>query len=508
MNRNWATPRTQASAPASVAAEPLAPMLASIHTVAFAVGCLLIVLACAMLLPMLVDLLDGHPDWSGFAGASAITLFVGGSLMLSFRRPTQHVDLRTSFLLTTLTWVGVALFGSLPFVHGAAGLSVTDAFFEAVSGLTTTGSTVIADVESLPRGILLWRALLQWLGGLGIIVLALLFLPFLRVGGMQLFRTESSDRSEKLLPSTNAILARLAVLYLALTIACSSALQVSGLSLFEAVCHAFATISTGGYSTRNASIGAFASPAVEWTVSLFMLAGALPFMRYVALIQGRPGALARDSQVRLLLVVCVGAATLLAAQLATLEGRPAMAAFRSALFNVVSVVTTTGFASEDYSLWGAPSIGIFLVLMILGGCTGSTSGGLKMFRIHILWIAALLYVQSLITPNRIVRPRFQQKLVQPEIISAVMSFAFFFVGAWALFTVLLAMFGLDLVTAISGAATALANVGPGLGHLIGPAGNFSTLPDGAKWALSVAMLMGRLEFFTILVLLHPAFWRR
>jgi trk system potassium uptake protein TrkH len=479
-----------------------------IPTVLFAIGCLLIVLAGSMLLPTAADLIQRHEDWQGFGIASGVTLFVGVALVLSFRRPARVVDLRTGFMLTTFTWVGVALFASLPFQFGSLELSPADAFFETVSGLTTTGSTVLTGLDTMPAGLLLWRSVLQWLGGLGIVVLALIFLPFLRVGGMQLFRTESSDRSEKLLPSTTAILTRLTVIYVGLTLACIMALRVAGFSLFNAVCHAFTALSTGGYSTKDSSIGGFENPAAEWVLIVFMAAGALPFMRYLAIVQGRPELFWRDSQIRLFAALCLGAAILLALWLVATEGRWPEDAFRAALFNVVSIVTTTGFASEDYTLWGMPAVGLFLALTVVGGCTGSTAGGIKMFRFEILWMSALLYVQSLILPNRVARVRYNGRPVDVEIINAVLSFVFFFMGMWGLFTVALAALGLDLVTAISGAATALANVGPGLGTIIGPAGNFQSLSDPVKWVLSLAMLMGRLEFFTILVLFHPAFWRR
>jgi trk system potassium uptake protein TrkH len=268
------------------------------------------------------------------------------------------------------------------------------------------------------------------------------------------------------------------------------------------------TVSTGGFSTRDASIGAFANPAVEWVLILFMLLGALPFMRFLAILQGRAHLFWQDGQIRVFLAIVLSVASALAAWLVLGEGRAVHEACRAALFNSVSVITTTGFASEDYQLWGAPVLGLFLAITVLGACTGSTSGGIKIFRVQILWTASLLYVQSLILPSRVVRPRYAGRPIDQELIGSVLSFVFFFIGSWGVFTVLLAALGLDVVTAISGAATALANVGPGLGEIIGPAGNFRTLSDPVKWVLVLAMLLGRLEFFTLLVLFHPAFWRR
>lgn len=489
------------------AREPASP-IAGITTVLVAIGWLLVVLAATMLLPLLADLLQGSRDWQGFFLSAAASLFVGVTLLLGCRHEGGPLDLRAAFLLTTLTWVAVAAFGSLPFHFGTTRLSFTDAVFETVSGLTTTGSTVMTGLDTAPRGILLWRSILQLLGGIGIIVVALVMLPFLRVGGMQLFRTESSDRSEKLLPHTGSMVSRLLTVYLGLALLCTLALRACGLDLFDAVNHAFTAVSTGGFGTRDASVGAFANPAAEWVLILFMFLGALPFMRYVAFLQGRPDMLWRDSQVRLLLALCLLAAAGLAAWQVAGAGRAPLEALRASLFAVVSVITTTGFATEDYQLWGAPALAVFLALTVMGGCTGSTSGGIKMFRFEILWVSATLYVQSLILPSRVTRPRYGGRPLDNEIIIAVLSFVFFFMGTWGMFSVVLGALGLDLVTAITAAATALANVGPGLGGVIGPAGNFQPLSDSVKWVLTLAMLMGRLEFFTLLVLLHPAFWRR
>ena len=475
---------------------------------AHAVGWLLLLLAGAMVLPMAVDLADGHPDWKGFAGGVLLTSFVGVALLLATRGPLPPIDLRTGFLLTSLTWAAVAWFATLPFELGSVDLSVTDAVFETVSGLTTTGATVIVGVDAAPRGLLLWRSLLQFVGGAGIVLIGLVMLPFLRIGGMQLFRTESSDKSDKLLPSTGALVARLLGVYLVLVTACTIALTTVGLDLFDAVNHAMTAVSTGGFSTRDASIGAFANPAVEWVLILFMLLGALPFVRFLAILQGRGRLFWQDGQIRVFIGIVLAVASALTAWLVFGLGRPLPEAFRAALFNSVSVITTTGFVSEDYQLWGAPVLGLFLAITVLGACTGSTAGGIKVFRVQILWTASLLYVQSSILPSRVTRPRYAGRPIDQELIGSVLSFVFFFIGSWGVFTVLLSALGLDLLTAVSGAATALANVGPGLGEIIGPAGNFQSLRDPAKWLLVLAMLLGRLEFFTLLVVLHPAFWRR
>jgi trk system potassium uptake protein TrkH len=340
------------------------------------------------------------------------------------------------------------------------------------------------------------------------VLISVVMLPFLRVGGMQLFRTESSDRSAKLLPSMRALMGRILMVYLGLVLACAVALDLVGMDFFDAFNHACATISTGGFSTRDASVGGFKNPAVDWIITFFMIAGALPMVRFVALLQGRADLFLRDSQVRLFLVFVLIATTVLTGWLALALDRPVHDALRLAMFNAVSVMTTTGFATEDYQLWGAPAIALFLALTIVGGCTGSTAGGIKTFRFEILWLSARLYLTGLFLPSRVARPRYENRPVDAEVINGVLSFVFFFMGSWGVFTVVLGALGLDLVTAISSSATALANVGPGLGPIVGPAGNFKPLSDPVKWMLTLAMLLGRLEFFTLLVLLQPAFWRR
>lgn len=473
----------------------------------FIIGWLIILVGLAMLVPMATDLAADHHDWAAFAWAAAIALFLGGLLVLGNRRPDLHLGLRAVFMLTSLSWVAVALVATLPLQLGSYRLSFTDAIFEVVSGLTTTGATVIVGLDAAPPGLLLWRALLQGLGGVGIILMGMVLLPFLRVGGMQLFRTESSDRSEKLLPTTGAIVARIVLVYLTLIGLCLLALLAVGVDLFDAVVHSLTAVATGGFSTKDASVGGLANPAAEWIIVLFMLIGGLPMLRIIALLQGRPGLLVRDPQIHLFLALCL-ATTALFTIILLAQQRAPLPALRSGAFHAVALLTTTGYATEDYMLWGAPAVGLALGIMVLGGCTGSTAGGIKMFRILILSRATLHYIQQLFLPSRVHRLRFNDRPVDPEIVFAVLAFVFLFIGSWGGVTVLLALLGLDLVTAVSAAASALANVGPGLGDVIGPAGSFRDLGDPAKWLLTFAMLLGRLEFFTVLVLFHPAFWRR
>ena len=488
--------------------QPATGIGAELATVMFVIGWMLVLMGAAMVIPAIADFGSGHDNWQAFIGSSVFTLFIGVLMVLGLGRPGVQLHFRGVFLLTSLTWVVLCAFAALPLHLGHLHLSATDALFEVMSGLTTTGATVIVGLDDAPHGVLLWRGMLNFLGGAGIIVMAIVLLPFLRVGGMQLFRSESSDRTEKLFPNTIAMISRILGVYLFMLLVCTVALSAAGVPLFDAVCHAMSGVATAGFSTRDLSVGGLANPTAEWILVLFMLLGGMPLVRFVALIQGRGELIWRDSQVRLYLLICLLASMVLTLWLMAWQGRSLGEAARGATFSAVSVITTTGFATEDYQLWGPPAVALFLVLTIIGGCTGSTTGGIKIFRFEILWISAQIYLMGLFLPNRVARPRYAGKPIDSEIIFAVLSFVFFFIGSWGLFTVILGAMGLDLVTAISAAATALANTGPGLGHLVGPAGTFQPLSDPVKWVLTFAMLLGRLEFFTVLVLLHPAFWRR
>jgi trk system potassium uptake protein TrkH len=359
----------------------------------------------------------------------------------------------------------------------------------------------------MPPGILLWRAMLQWLGGIGIIVMGIAMLPYLRVGGMQLFRMESSDRSEKALPRAAQLAGATSTAYLVLSVACAAAYWAAGMSGFEAIAHAMTTVSTGGYSTSDASLGHFASPAIHWICTLFMILGALPFVIYIRAVRGKTDALWKDSQVRHFLTG-LGLAILAMALWLWMERDERIAdALLLAAFNVVSVVTTTGFATADYGQWGALAVGGFFFLTFMGGCAGSTSGGIKVMRFEIAAIVIRRQLKRLILPHGVFPMMYRGQTLSSDVIRSVLNLVFVFIAVFVVFATCLSLLGLDFITAISGAATALANVGPGLGDVIGPAGNFSTLPDAAKWILSAGMLLGRLEFFTVLVLLVPEFWR-
>lgn len=469
-------------------------------------GLMLCMLAVTMVLPAAIDYVDGNSNWRAFANSALLTLFIG-VLMVMFAYDPRKVQLgvKEGFLLTTSCWVVLCSFAALPFI--GIGLPYTDAFFETMSGLTTTGSTVITKLDSQPRGILLWRSLLNAIGGLGIVVVAILILPFLRVGGMQLFQTESSDRSEKVLPRAGQLVAATAAVFVSLTLLCALVFLLLGMTPFDAICHAMATLATGGFSTHDDSFGFFKSSSIEWAGTLFMICGALPFIVYIKAVRGDTSAIWRDVQVRGFLLFLALVSLILAIWLSITRGTPFFDAFRLASFNVVSIVTTTGFASTDYTSWGPFAIGLFFLLTFVGGCSGSTAGGIKIYRLQVASLLSRSHFLHLISPSRIVTLNYNGRRLPDDVPFSVVAFLAIYMATIGVFTVILTAMGLDLVTALSSAATAVSNVGPGLGEFVGPAGNFAGLPAAAKWVLSLAMLLGRLELFTVLVLLRPEFWR-
>ena len=474
----------------------------------FIVGALISVLAAAMMMPIIVDLRVGNPDWIVFAIASAVTLSFGVQVMLTNRTSWEALNLHQTFLLTALAWTIVCAFASIPFMVSQIKLSPADAYFEAMSALTTTGSTVISGLDKLPPGLLLWRSLLQWLGGIGIIGMGIAILPFLRVGGMQLFRSESSDRSDKVAPRASDLAVAVTWIYLTLTVACIGALALAGMSWFDAINHAMTAVSTGGFSTRDASIAGWENPAIEWVLIVFMMFGGMPFVRFISLVKKGPRPFWADSQIVWYVSFLATVSVAMAVWLSWTQDTPWLDAIRLTTFNVVSVVTTTGYASADYTLWGPMAMVAFFILTFVGGCTGSTSGGLKIFRFEILFIVLRMLQRRLYSPNLVIPLSYNRRPFGADIMISVMSFGFVYMTSVFILALLLSFLGLDMITAISGAATAVSNVGPGLGPIIGPSGNFASLPDGAKWLLAFGMLLGRLEFFTVLVVLSPAFWRQ
>jgi trk system potassium uptake protein TrkH len=474
----------------------------------FILGILMSTLALAMGLPAVADAAVQNPDWEVFALASAFTLLIGVMLLLTTRSPNRTLDHRQAFVLTGLSWTVLPAFAALPLAFSELGLSYTDAFFEAMSGITTTGATVLTGLEFAPPGILLWRALLQWLGGIGIIAMSIAILPMLQVGGMQLFRAESAERSDKVIPRAAQFIAFVGFIYLGITLCCALAYWLAGMSGFEAVVHGMTTIATGGFSTSDQSIAHFASPAIDGIAIVFMILGSLPFVLYLRALRGTPGALWRDSQVRWFLIITAVAVAVMTAYLFFKLSMGIAQSFRLASFHVVSLVTGTGYITTDFDNWGSFPMTLLLCLMFIGGCAGSTTCGIKVFRIQILFATATTQIRQLLEPHGVFLAYYNGRPVTESISDSVMSFFFLYVIGFSVIAIGLGATGLDFMTATSGAATAISNVGPGLGEMIGPTHTFATLPIAAKWLLCLGMLLGRLELFVVLVMLAPAFWRR
>ena len=473
----------------------------------FVVGLLLATLAVVMCIPAIADFAYGHPDWQVFAVSAAMTFFVGVTMALTSKTRDMKLTIRHAFMITTTSWMAMTLFASLPFAFSELDMGFTDAVFEAMSGITTTGSTVISGLENAPPGILLWRSLLQWLGGIGIIVMGIAVLPMLQVGGMQLFRMESSDQSDKAMPRAAQIASAIGVIYLLLTIIWAGFYWVAGMTGFDAISHAMTTIATGGFSNHDESFAYFDSAMIEYIAAAGMLVGALPFILYLRALQGDMLAVVNDSQVQWFLVFVAGVIVTTCGWLVLEVGEDPLNALRLATFNIVSIVTGTGYATDDYSIWGSFSPVIFFFIMFIGGCSGSTTCGIKVFRFQVLYAAARTQIHHLLQPHGVFIPYFNKRPISEEIIISVLSFFFMWFFTFALLTLGLSLLGLDFVTAFSSAATSIANVGPALGPVAGPTGNFVFFPDAAKWLMAGGMLLGRLELFTVIVMLSRSFWR-
>ena len=478
------------------------------RTIFFIIGLLLLAaVSGGMLLPATINATSGHSDWQVFIGCALVTGFISGALILTNRGKLPPLSVKQAFTLTSLSWLALTGFAALPFAFGELNMSYTDAFFEAMSGLTTTGATVITNLDDAPPGILLWRALLQWFGGIGIIVMAISVLPMLNIGGMQLFRLESSDTSEKILPRTAQIAGSITRLYFGITLACVISYLLAGMDMFDAIAHAMTTIATGGFSTRNDSLGAFGAP-VAMVAIFFMLVSAVPFVAYLQLVNRKFDKFVRDEQIRTFFLLALFAAgTMWIYQLATMDDS-AGAALLSAAFNTTSILTGTGYATADYGAWGPFAVSMFFILTFIGGCAGSTACGLKIFRLQVLVKAGWRYIRQLTRPNGVFVIRYNGRLLDDDVANSVVAFVLIFILTFVAVATSLSLMGLDPLTALSAAAAAIANVGPGLGPEIGPSGTYAGLPTQAKWVLAFGMLLGRLEFLTVLVLFAPSFWRR
>ncbi len=478
--------------------------MSNYKTVFFTLGILQIILGIFMLIPILVQFFFKEID-SSFFGASIITIIFGTLFFLSNLDHDKKLNLQQAFLLTALSWLSIAIFGSLPLIFSEVNFSFTNAFFESMSGITTTGSTIIPNLEEMPKAILLWRAILQWLGGIGIIVMAITLMPIMNVGGMQLFKISNNDSSEKILPKSKEIALRLIYIYSGLTTLCAISYKILGMNTFDSITHSMTTIATGGFSNYNESIGFFNSFPIEISAMIFIIMGSLPFIAYIKFLNGNRRIFFSDIQIRTFLKIIFISILILSIYL--FLDKSSELNLRSVLFNVISILTGTGYVNAQFDNWGGFPLIIFIGLMFIGGCAGSTTCGIKIFRFQILYSFVLNQLKKIIYPKGIFVLKYNQSPVDDKFTASIISFIYMYLVIFFAITALLSLTGLDFITSISGAATSISNVGPGLGSTIGPNGNFSSLPDISKWILSFGMILGRLELFAILVLFLPSFWR-
>ena len=481
--------------------------MATNKTVFFLIGILLIVLGASMLAPYSMQIIFKE-DSHSFIASSFTTIFIGILFVLANLEKEFKLNLRQTFLFSTLAWVMIAVFGSLPFVLSTMGFTFSEAFFESMSGITTTGATVITDLDNSPKSILLWRAIMQWLGGIGIVVMAITILPLLKVGGMQLFKMEGPDTTEKILPRTIEVATIIISTYIILTFLCGLFYWIFGMTIFDSVCHAMTTIATGGFSTHNDSIGFFKSSNIEIIASIFIILGSIPFISYLKFSQGNKKIFFQDVQIKGLINLLLISITVMFFYLMFINYESNLFdKIRISSFNVISILSGTGYVTDDFGLWGKFSLVFFLFLMFIGGCAGSTACGIKIFRLQMLLIFLKNQIKKLIFPNSVIISKYNNQKISEDFIKSVIIFIFTFLFIFLIIAMLLSISGLDFITSISGAASSISNVGPGLGDMIGPNGNYKNLPDLSKWILTLGMLLGRLELFAVLVLFFPSFWR-
>ena len=468
-------------------------------TVVCAVGFLLFI-------PLITELIYQTESWQSYAVPILLYLIVGGSLVITNRNVELKISIKEAFIITVLSWILLAILCAIPFIYTQLSLSVVDAIFESMSGITTTGSTILSNLDNLPKGILIWRALLQWLGGIGIVVIALVILPFLRIGGMQLFHLEGDDPYEKFLPKISSVVTKIVIVYCALTSLLIILYFTNGMTLFDAVAHSFSTISTGGFSTHDDSFAYFQSNSILNIAIVFMVIGSIPFL-LLAQTTLTNYALFKDHQVRILILILILAITLIYYFAKPYIEGSTLHQLSTISFNTISIISGTGYVSANYEEWGNYASVLFLLLMFIGGCAGSTTGGLKVFRFQILFKYIYLHLIKMLQPHMVLSAKFNGKKVPESTYDSVMTFFFIYIITFAFSALLLSFSGLDFLTCFSAAASAISNVGPGLGDIIGPDGNYSSLSDYAKIILLSTMFLGRLEMLTIFVLFLPSFWK-
>lgn len=471
------------------------------------VGFLLILEGLFMIIGIPFSIYFGDDDVLILLITGLSTSLLGLLLFLYSKDKDKEIRKREGYIVVSIGWIVTSLFGALPFVLHGSIPSYTDAFFETMSGFTTTGASILNDIESLPHGLLFWRSVTQWLGGMGMIVLSLAILPILGIGGMQLFVAEvPGPTKDKLHPRVRETAVRLWGIYLLLTVAEIVLLWIGGMTLFDAVCHSFTTMATGGFSTKQASIAHFQSPFIHYVIIFFMFAAGVNFTLHYHLLHGRFTNLKKNEEFKFYLSVTLFWTVFVAAVLYLTNYGGIEKSFRDSLFQVVSIITTTGFITADYEIWGTMLVLLFFLLLFSGSCAGSTGGGIKIVRHLLLLKNSVLELRRLIHPRAVIPVRYNNHSVPAEIISNILAFFLFYIFIFIIGSLIMSLLGLDFLTAIGAVATSLGNVGPAIGS-VGPTDNFANIPDIGKWILSFFMLLGRLELFTILVIFSPAFWK-
>ncbi len=460
-----------------------------------------------LFIPLITEIIYESESWQSYAVPILLYLIVGGSLVITNRNVDLKISLKEAFIITVLSWLLLTFLCAVPFLYTEVNLDIVDALFESMSGVTTTGATTLSNLESLPKGILIWRAFLQWLGGIGIVVIALFILPFLRIGGMQLFHLEGDDPYDKSLPKMSSVIKKIFIIYAVLTVTLVFLYYICGMKPFDAISHSFTTISTGGFSTYDSSFAFFNNDKILFVAIIFMILGSLPFLVLVQTSKKNLFAIFKDHQVRVFILILLIAILIIFYFANNFIDGNYLNKLIAVSFNTISIISGTGYVSENFENWGNYASVLFLILMFIGGCAGSTTGGLKVFRIQILFKYINLHLKKMLKPHAVIASQFNGRRINETTYESVMSFFFLYILTFFTSALLLSFSGLDFLTCISASASTISNVGPGLGSIIGPDGNYGFLDGYSKIILIATMFLGRLELLTILVLLLPSFWK-
>ncbi len=477
------------------------------RTIALVGGTVVCAVGFLLFIPLITEIIYRSESWQSYAVPILLYLIVGGALVITNRNLDLKISNKDAFIITVLSWILFTLLCSVPFIYTEINLSVIDAIFETMSGVTTTGSTILNNIDQASKGILIWRAVLQWLGGIGIIVIALVILPFLRIGGMQLFHLEGDDPYDKFLPKISSVVSKIFIVYCCLTIILFFLYYFNGMTLFDSIAHSFTTISTGGFSTHNDSFGYFNNTRILNIAIVFMILGSFPFLVLAQSSFSHVPLIAKDHQIRLFLLILIFAILLIYFFAKEYIDGDIFFKVTTISFNTISIISGTGYVSDNFENWGNYASVLFLILMFIGGCAGSTTGGLKVFRFQILFKYVALHFKKMLKPHIVLASQFNGKTVPDSTYESVMTFFFLYIITFAISALMLSFSGMDFLTCISASASAISNVGPGLGEIIGPEGNYSTLSNYSKIVLIITMFLGRLEMMTIFILFIPSFWR-